>query len=281
MGIVNVTPDSFSDGGVYEDTDAAVAHALALAEAGADLLDIGGESTRPGAAPVPLDEELGRVIPVVERLAPRVEVPISIDTQKAVVAERALDAGATIVNDVSGLNADPSMAESVARRNAALVMMHMKGTPRTMQHAPHYEDLFDDMRAYFRDGLAHAARAGVALERTVLDPGIGFGKTLAHNLALLAHPDAFAVLDRPLLVGVSRKSMFQQLIDAPVEARDDVTMATVAVLAFLGVSIVRVHDVARARDAVRIGNALREARAHGAVDVGRATLTGVTRRAGA
>jgi dihydropteroate synthase len=262
MGIVNVTPDSFSDGGRHADAAAAVSHGLTLVREGADILDVGGESTRPGATDVDGAEELRRVIPVIERLSAETDVPISIDTRKAIVAERALAAGARIVNDVSGLRGDARMANVISSAHAGLVMMHMQGTPASMQRSPHYDDLFGDLRAYFADGLAIARAHGIDDDRIVLDPGIGFGKTLAHNLALVANPDALAGIgiDRPLLFGVSRKSLLGSLTGRPVEEREDATTACVAVLAFLGAAIVRVHDVRRASDAVRVGDALRAAR---------------------
>ncbi len=260
MGVLNVTPDSFSDGGRYLDPKAALAHARRMIDDGADLIDVGGESTRPGAAAVSSDEELARVLPVIRELARTAQVPISVDTRKSEVAAEALRAGAAIVNDVSGLRHDPRLAEVAARAGAGFVIMHMQGTPETMQQSPHYDDLFGEIASYFSEGLERAARHGLSRERIVLDPGIGFGKLLHHNLMLLGTPDAFAHLDRPLMVGPSRKSMFGQLLGLEPEERLESTLAAVSIAAFLGVSIVRVHDVKEASRAVRVADAIRTAR---------------------
>jgi dihydropteroate synthase len=261
MGVLNVTPDSFSDGGRFLAPEAAVAHARAMIAEGADILDVGGESTRPGARPIGPDEERARVLPVIEALAGRIDAPISIDTRHAAVAADALAAGAEIVNDVSGLRHDPRIANVAAEAGAGLVLMHMQGVPETMQVAPRYEDLFGEIRRYFEEGLAAAESHGLPREQIVLDPGIGFGKLLEHNLALLAHPEAFRSLERPLMVGPSRKSMFRQLLGLEVGDRLEATLACVAVSAFLGVAVVRVHDVRPAVRAARVGDALRESRA--------------------
>jgi len=261
MGILNVTPDSFSDGGRYLRAGAAIEHAHALVADGADIIDIGGESTRPGARAVSPEEETERVLPVIEALAGTLSVPLSVDTQKAAVAEAALAAGAEIVNDVSGLRADARMATVVARARAGLVAMHMRGTPETMQTSVAYDDLFGEVRAAFEDVFEACGRAGIDRAQVVLDPGIGFGKRLEHNLALLANPDAFASFDRPLLVGLSRKSMFRDLLGLAPEDREEATLAGVAISVFLGVSIVRVHEVRAAVRAVGVAHALRRARA--------------------
>ncbi|MBV8317900.1 MAG: dihydropteroate synthase, partial [Planctomycetaceae bacterium] len=204
MGIVNVTPDSFSDGGRAATRDAAIAHALRLVDEGADLLDIGGESSRPGAEPVPEDEELRRVLPVVEALAPRVPVPISVDTTKAGVAVRALRAGASIVNDITALGGDPDLPRVVAESGAGVVLMHMAGTPRTMQHDPRYDDVVGDVHDFLAGRIAEVESLGIARARVAIDPGIGFGKTLEHNLELLRNLDQFATLGCAVLIGTSR-----------------------------------------------------------------------------
>jgi dihydropteroate synthase len=260
MGIVNVTPDSFSDGGRYLDPGAAVAHGLGLAAAGADVLDVGGESTRPGATPVSAEEEARRVLPVVRRLAAEAGVPVSIDTTKASVAAAALDAGAEVVNDVSAGRADLDMLPLVARAGAGYVVMHMKGIPATMQRNPTYGDVVAEVGAFLRARLAAAAEAGVDRSRLVADPGIGFGKTAAHNFALLARlPELVeAVEGTPLLVGTSRKAFIGSLPTAqggpplPVEDREEGTLATVVWALNRGASMVRVHDVRPAVQAARL-----------------------------
>ncbi len=252
MGIVNVTPDSFSDGGRFLDPDAAVAHGLALVEAGADLLDVGGESTRPGAAPVGEDEELRRVLPVVERLAAEAGVPVSIDTSKAAVAAAALAAGATVVNDVAA-GAAPEMFDVVATAGAGLVVMHMQGEPRTMQHDPHYDDVVVEVGDFLLDRLAAARAAGIATAALCADPGLGFGKTAAHNVELLARlGEMVARVDVPVLVGPSRKSFIARLLGDDLVARDDGTLATAVWAVDQGARIVRVHDAAAAADALRL-----------------------------
>lgn len=252
MGVVNVTPDSFSDGGRFLDPDAAVAHGLALVDAGADLLDVGGESTRPGAAPVGEDEELRRVLPVVERLE-AAGVPVSIDTSKAAVAAAALAAGATVVNDVAA-GADPEMFAVVAAASAGLVVMHMQGEPRTMQHDPHYHDVVVEVGDFLLDRLAVARAAGIPTAALCADPGLGFGKTAAHNVALLARlGELVGRVEVPVLVGPSRKSFIARLIgDDRVETLDDGTLATAVWAVDQGARIVRVHDAAGAADALRL-----------------------------
>jgi dihydropteroate synthase len=257
MGIVNVTPDSFSDGGRYFETTAAVDHALALAAEGADLLDVGGESTRPGAPPVPLDEELRRVIPVIERLNGRVQAVISIDTVKPTVAREALRAGASLVNDVAANRADPEMWQVVAGAGAGYVAMHMKGDPLTMQRDPVYDDVLSEVDAFFGDRLARLEAAGVASDRVALDVGIGFGKTIGHNLTLLAGLDRFKKWNRPLLLGVSRKSFIARLAPgAPVSERLAGSLACACWGIQAGVNIIRTHDVAATRQALRVMEAI-------------------------
>ena len=256
MGVLNVTPDSFSDGGRYLDPDAAVAHAVAMAEQGADLIDIGAESTRPGSDPVDEKEEIRRLIPVVGAVCRKVSVPVSVDTTKAAVARKALDAGADIVNDISALRFDPLMKAVVAETGAGLVLMHMQGTPQTMQQAPSYRDVIEEIRQFFVERIRAALEAGIGAEQILLDPGIGFGKNLAHNLSVLAHLDALVALDYPILVGVSRKAFIGQVLDRPGDERVMGTAAAVAVAILRGARVVRVHDVTRMRDVVKIVNAI-------------------------
>lgn len=246
MGVVNVTPDSFSDGGRYLDVDAAVTHGERLAEFGADVLDVGGESTRPGATPVTADEERRRVVPVIERLA-ATGVTVSIDTTKAEVARAALDAGARIVNDVSAGRFDESMFTAVADRKAGCVVMHMRGEPRTMQDSPHYDDVVADVGRFLTERLDAARAAGIADTHLMADPGIGFGKTGEHNLSLLAHLDRLASdISAPLLVGASRKSFIGAVLGTAVDEREEGTLATTIWAFEQGAAMVRVHDVERA-----------------------------------
>jgi dihydropteroate synthase len=256
MGIVNVTPDSFFDGGRFCDPQEAVAHAVRLVEEGADLLDIGAESTRPGALPVDEEEELLRLIPVVSAVAKAVSVPVSVDTSKAAVARAAIDAGAVMVNDVTALRGDKAMAEVVAKTGAGLVLMHMKGTPESMQRAPHYDDVVDDVARFLGERARFAMDRGVRHERIVLDPGIGFGKSLAHNVDLLANLHAFLQLGFPILVGPSRKGFIGQLARRSVEGRAWGTAAVVALAVEQGVSILRVHDVTEMKDVVTVAGAI-------------------------
>ncbi|HEY2537469.1 MAG TPA: dihydropteroate synthase [Solirubrobacteraceae bacterium] len=264
MGVVNVTPDSFSDGGLYLDGDAAIAHALELVGEGADIVDVGGESTRPGAEPVPAAEELERVLGVVEGIvAAGTGAQVSIDTSKAAVARACIAAGATLVNDVSALRGDPEMAGIVAQSGAECCLMHMLGEPRTMQSEPRYGDVVDEVRAFLEERMAYAVGEGVREERIVLDPGIGFGKTLAHNLELLARLDELATLGRPLLVGTSRKSFIGRILaDAagrqePVAASERLpgTIATNVLAYERGASVFRVHEVAPVRAALSVAAA--------------------------
>lgn len=257
MGILNVTPDSFSDGGRYFNPDAAVEHAFRLVEDGADILDIGGESTRPGSDPVSAEEELARVIPVVRAVARRIPVPVSVDTSKADVAERALDAGATLVNDISALRFDARMAEVVRSRDASVVLMHMRGTPRDMQFEPRYDDVVTDILDFLRERIAFAESRGIPRGRIIADPGIGFGKTLDHNLAILRNIGRFHETGCPVLVGVSRKGMFGALTGAPAPERDWGTAAVTAWCVHRGVEIQRVHQVRAMRQVCTVAEALR------------------------
>jgi len=258
MGIVNVTPDSFSDGGLYRSTHEAVAHALSLAEAGADILDLGGESTRPDAQPVSESEELRRVLPVVEGIRRYSRVPLSIDTTKARVAEMCLEAGARIVNDISAMQFDPLMSEVVARFRAGLVLMHIRGTPKTMQIGPSYTDVVREVREHLEERLAAAVSAGIDRESIVIDPGIGFGKTLEHTMSQLQNLSSLASAGRPVLLGISRKGFLGQITGRDRAHRLAGTLA-VNCFALAGGStqIVRVHDVAEHVDAVRLLSAIR------------------------
>jgi dihydropteroate synthase len=257
MGIVNVTPDSFSDGGLFLDADVAVEHGRVLASEGADILDVGGESTRPGAEPVPAEEELRRVIPVIERLAAAgAGYRISIDTTKAAVARAALDAGATIVNDVSALRFDPGMAALVAERGVNCCLMHMLGEPRTMQDEPRYDDVVSEVKAHLEERLAFAVAEGVDEGQLWLDPGIGFGKTPGHNLELLRRLDELVAIGRPVVVGASRKSFLGMLARDPASSdRLPGTIATNVLALERGATIFRVHDVAQNRDALAVAAA--------------------------
>ena len=256
MGVLNVTPDSFSDGGLYLDVTAAVEHGMALEAEGAAILDIGGESTRPGAEPVPEDEELRRVVPVIAGLrAAGTRARISIDTSKASVAAAALDAGATLVNDVTALRGDGAMAELVAERKAECCLMHMLGEPRTMQRNPHYDEVVGDVKGFLEARLSFAVSHGIAEERILLDPGIGFGKTDVHNLELLARLHELTELGRPVMIGTSRKAFLGRLTGRPVQDRLAATIATNVIAYVHGASIFRVHDVAPVRDALLIAAA--------------------------
>ena len=254
MGVVNVTPDSFSDGGAWLEPAAAIAHGRALAAQGAQILDVGGESTRPGAAPVGEAEELRRVVPVLAGLA-EAGARLSIDTSKAAVAAAALDAGATIVNDVTALRGDPQMAALVADRGCDVCLMHMLGEPRTMQRDPRYRDVVADVRAFLAERLEHAAALGIAPERVWLDPGIGFGKSIDHNLELLARLDEIVALGAPVVVGTSRKSFLGAITGRDATERLAGTIATNVLALARGASVFRVHDVAPARDALLVAAA--------------------------
>ncbi|OWK34547.1 dihydropteroate synthase [Fimbriiglobus ruber] len=261
LGIVNVTPDSFSDGGRFNDPAAAVAHALRLEAEGADLLDVGGESTRPGSASVPEAEELSRILPVVRELARQTRCPISVDTSKAAVAAAALDAGASVVNDVTGLRGDPEMPAIAARAGAGVIVMHMQGTPATMQAAPHYDDVVRDVGDFFAERLGALESAGVAREAIALDPGVGFGKTGQHNLALLANLGEFRRFGRPVCLGVSRKGFIGALNGRPPGERLAGSLAAACFAAAANSAhVVRVHDVAPTRDAMVVIDAIRRHR---------------------
>jgi dihydropteroate synthase len=257
MGIINVTPDSFYDGGRRFDPAQAVADGVAMSASGADILDVGGESTRPGAQPVSEDEELARVLPVVRGLRKQIRVPISIDTYKAKVARAALDEGADIVNDISALRFDPDMAPMVAVEKAPVILMHMQGTPRTMQREPQYIDVLREVRDFLAAQLYEAMDAGVAQESIVIDPGIGFGKTIEHNLQLLRGLPTLAALGQPLLVGASRKAFIGKILGAEPGERLEGSLAAAVAAVLAGANILRVHDVVESSKAARIADAIR------------------------
>jgi dihydropteroate synthase len=262
MGIVNVTPDSFSDGGLYLDPRHAVDHALRLVAEGADIVDLGAESTRPGSAPVSAEEEMRRLLPVVEALRPQTDCLISIDTSKCAVAAGLLALGADIVNDVTALQGDSGMAPLVAQTGAGIVLMHMRGAPATMQDNPVYGDAVEEIAAFLRARMEAARAAGIADEQIVLDPGIGFGKTVEHNLRILACSGAFAVCGRPVLVGPSRKSFIGKTLNTEVVERLEGTAAAVACAVMQGASILRVHDVRFMRRTADMAAAIRDAKSH-------------------
>lgn len=256
MGIVNVTPDSFYDGGRFLDSDKAVEHGLRLASEGADVLDIGGESTRPGSDPIPADEERRRVVPVVAGLRRQTDRLLSVDTSKVEVAEAALDAGADIINDISAFSLDPRLLALAARLDAGFIVMHMKGTPKTMQVHPRYENVVGEVRAFLADKIEIARAYGLNERNIIVDPGIGFGKRLEDNLTLLNGLDALAGLGRPILIGVSRKSFIGKIIDAPAEERLEGTIAASVVGLVRGAHILRVHDVQAVKRAVLVAEAI-------------------------
>src|SRR5437773_8481486 len=257
MGVLNVTPDSFSDGGKFLTAEKAVEHGMQMAAEGADLIDVGGESTRPGAEPVAAEEELHRVIPVIEKLRPKIHIPISIDTSKAQVARAAIETGASIVNDVTGGRGDKEMMPLVAETRSAFIIMHMQGTPRTMQIEPRYAHVVSEITDFFRQQYANAIEFGIDPMAIAFDPGIGFGKTLEHNLELLAHLDQLRVHDRPLVVGVSRKSFLTKLIDSPeISDRGAAAVAFTSLLRARGADVLRVHDVKENANALRLTEAI-------------------------
>lgn len=259
IGILNVTPDSFSDGGRFLDTGAALAHALSLVSEGADVIDIGGESTRPGAEEVSLDDELARVIPVIEKLRAVSNTPISVDTYKSTVARAAVDKGADLINDISGLRFDPAMAETAASLNVPVVVMHMKGEPKSMQANPVYENLIEEIYTYFEEAIGIAEKAGIPRDKIIIDPGIGFGKTFPHNFSILRNLKRFSELGLPILVGASRKSFLGSFSDAEADERLEGSLAAAVIAASNGAHFVRVHDVVATRRALRLCDAVRDA----------------------
>jgi len=257
MGILNVTPDSFSDGGRFNTTDKALAHAMKMVEQGADIIDIGGESTRPGAAKVSVEEEIARVVPVIEALAKRSEVPISIDTYKSQVAKKAMDAGASIINDISGLRFDFQMAGVAAQYKAGLVLMHIKGTPEDMQQDPQYEDLLGEVKSYLSGSIKIALEAGIEKSAIAIDPGIGFGKTVEHNLSLIKNLSYFKGIGCPIVIGASRKSFIGKLNnDIPASERLPGSLAAAVLAVQNGAAIIRCHDVAETKQALRVARAI-------------------------
>jgi dihydropteroate synthase len=256
MGILNVTPDSFSNGGVFFAPDKAIAHGIELASQGADIIDIGGESTRPGAKPLPQDEELRRVIPVIEGLSAKVNVPISIDTYKSSIAEKAIEAGAQMINDISGLNFDPKMADVAAKYDMPIVLMHIKGTPEVMQLDVHYDCLLTEIMEYLEESIEIAEGAGVDARQIIIDPGIGFGKTVEDNVRIIRHLAELKSLGKPIMLGVSRKSFIGKILDTEVDQRIEGTLASVSTAIMNGAHILRVHDVGPAKKAARIVDAI-------------------------
>ncbi|MBI2060022.1 MAG: dihydropteroate synthase [Nitrospirae bacterium] len=256
MGILNVTPDSFSDGGLYADVDQAVEHGLRMEEEGADLLDVGGESTRPGSERIPAEEEMRRILPAIERLAGRLRIPLSVDTFKPEVAREALRCGASLVNCVGAFDMGADMPKVVAEADVPVILMHMQGTPETMQRSPSYRDVVEDIRTTLLRAAGRAQAAGVPSSRVVIDPGIGFGKTQDHNLDIVRRTSAFSSLGFPVLVGPSRKSFIGNVVGKDVQDRDDGTLAVVAWAALQGVQFVRVHDVRRTRNVLKMMEAL-------------------------
>ena len=256
MGILNVTPDSFSDGGKYFDTEQALRHAQEMVKAGADIIDIGGESSRPGSATISAREELGRVLPVLEAVKGALDIPVSVDTCKSEVAREVLSRGADCINDITALRGEAAMAGVIAEFNAGVVLMHMKGEPRTMQEAPRYDDVIAEIIAYLKESIDIAERAGINPDKIVVDPGIGFGKTLEHNLLILRKLPRLRSLNKPLLVGSSRKSFIGEITGKKPDARIFGTAASVAVCALRGVEIVRVHDVDEMLDVIKVIDAI-------------------------
>ncbi len=256
MGILNVTPDSFSDGGKHHSPHAALQHALDMVVAGADILDIGGESTRPGSEPVPIEVELERVIPVIEAVRESSDVPISIDTTKAQVARAAMEAGADIINDVSALRFDPDMVDVAVESGAPVILMHMRGEPKTMQQDPRYASLFSQMIHFFEERIQFAVEHGVSRNRIIVDPGIGFGKTVDHNLQIIRNLEFFQCLDRPILVGASRKRFIGTLLNLPVEERETGTAVAHGICITSGAHLIRVHDVTMGRQTAAMGDAI-------------------------
>jgi dihydropteroate synthase len=243
MGILNVTPDSFSDGGEFFQVEDAVKQGVRMAEEGADIIDVGGESTRPESDPVTIEEELSRVIPVIEALSKEIDIPISVDTYKSEVAKKALDAGAEMINEISALRFDPQMKKIAAERQVPIVIMHIKGTPKNMQENPYYDDVIEEIIEYLRESMRLAKDTGIQKENIIIDPGIGFGKRLEDNINILKNLNKFSILDCPILIGPSRKSFIGKLLDLPVEERLEGSLAALTVSIMNGANIVRVHDV--------------------------------------
>ena len=256
MGVINVTPDSFSDEGLYLDREKAVERGLELAEEGSDIIDIGGESTRPGSEPIPLDEELRRVIPVISELRERIDTLISIDTTKSKVANAALDAGADIINDISSFQSDPNMFPLAAQKGAPIILMHIKGIPKTMQANPYYENVLVEVKSFLEERFTTAIASGIKKEKIIIDPGIGFGKRLQDNLALINNLQILEDLDRPILIGVSRKSFIGKILNTSPQERLEGTIASAVLSIVHGANILRVHDVASVKRAVLVAEAI-------------------------
>ncbi len=257
MGVLNVTPDSFSDGGLFFHSEKAIAHGLKMVEEGADFIDIGGESTRPGSKPLGLQEELRRIIPVIESLAKEVDVPISIDTYKSAVAQEAIKAGAEMINDISGLHFDPGLAQVAAKEDVPLILMHIRGNPETMQKDVHYDSLFSEILQYLKESIHRAESAGLDPEQIIIDPGIGFGKTVEDNLLIIKNLLEFRVLGKPLLLGTSRKSFIGKILNAEVTERLEGTLSSIAIGVLNGAHIIRCHDVIQAKRATAVADAIR------------------------
>jgi dihydropteroate synthase len=257
MGVLNVTPDSFSDDGFFFDKEKAIAHGLRMVEEGADIIDIGGESTRPGSKPLELEEELRRVIPVIESLAKEVDVPISIDTYKSTVAQRAIEAGAEMINDISGLHFDPSLAQLAAKEDTPLVLMHIRGTPETMQKDVHYDSLFSEILQYLKDSIQRAESTGLDPRQIIIDPGIGFGKTVEDNLLIIKNLYEFRILGKPILLGTSRKTFIGKILNTEVGDRLEGTLSSIAIGVLNGAHIIRSHDVLQAKKAIAVADAIR------------------------
>jgi len=256
MGVLNVTPDSFSDGGKFFKLEEAIKQGLKLAEEGADMIDIGGESTRPGSEPVTIEEELRRVIPVIEELTKMIQVPISIDTYKSRVAKEALDSGASMVNDISGLRYDPEMKKVIAKYDVPVVLMHIKGTPKNMQENPHYDNLIEEIKTYLIESIKIAKEAGIDEDKIIIDPGIGFGKTPEDNLRILKNLNEFTELGRPLMVGVSRKSFIGKILNLPTEERLEGSLASMAAAIMNDANILRVHNVKESKRVAKLVDAI-------------------------
>jgi dihydropteroate synthase len=257
MGVLNVTPDSFSDGGLFLDREKAIAQGLKMVEEGADLIDIGGESTKPGSKPLGLEEELRRVIPVIEALAKEVDVPISIDTYKSTVAKKAIEAGAQMINDISGLHFDPDLAHVASKEDVPLILMHTRGTPEAMQKDVHYESLFSEILQYLRESIQRAESAGLDPGQIVIDPGIGFGKNLEDNLLIIKNLQEFRILGKPILLGTSRKTFIGKILHAEVTERLEGTLSSIAIGVLNGAHIIRCHDVLEAKKAISVADAIR------------------------
>jgi len=257
MGVLNVTPDSFSDGGLFFDKEKAISHGLRMVEEGADIIDVGGESTRPGAKPLELEEELRRVIPVIESLAKEVDVPLSIDTYKSGVAKRAIEAGAEIINDISGLHFDPNIAQVAAKENTPLILMHIRGIPETMQKNVHYDSLFSEILRYLRDSIRRAESAGLDPQQVIVDPGIGFGKTMEDNLLIIKNLHEFRILGKPILLGTSRKTFIGKILKAEAGERLEGTISSIAIGVLNGAHIIRSHDVLPAKKGIAVADAIR------------------------